>query len=56
MEMPVIKIKFIILNKDGTKHHEGHFNFANEQERRACAERFNQCLLQGYTVTTRRVK
>lgn len=56
MELPAIKIKYTILNKDGTKHHEGQFNFTDEQERRACAERFNHCLLNGYTVTTRRIK
>ena len=56
MELPAIKIKFIILNTDGSKHHEGIFNFTDIGERRACAERFNQCLLEGYTVTTRRVK
>lgn len=56
MEMPTIKIKFLILNSDGTKHHEGTFNFSDTAERRACAERFNQCLLEGYTVTTRRIK
>lgn len=56
MEMPPIRIKFIILNQDGTKHHEGFYNYSDIGERRACAERFNQCLLDGYTVTTRRVK
>ena len=56
MDMPAIKIKFVILNADGTKHHEGTFNYTDINERRACAERFNQCLLDGYTVTTRRVK
>lgn len=56
MDMPAIKIKFVILNMDGTKHHEGVFNFSDVTERRTCAERFNQCLLEGYTVTTRRVK
>lgn len=56
MDMPAIKIKFVILNADGTKHHEGIYNFTDVQERRACAERFNQCLLEGFTVTTRRVK
>ena len=56
MEMPPIRIKFIILNQDGTKHHSGSFNFNDANERRACAERFNECLLQGYTITTTRVR
>lgn len=56
MEMPRIVIKFVITKPDGTKHHEGTYNMSDAKEKRACASRFNDCLLNGYTVTTRRVK
>lgn len=56
MDMPKIIIKFVITDANGNKQHEGTFNYTDIGERRACAERFNQCLLEGYTVTTRKVK
>lgn len=56
MELPAIRIKFVITDEKGQKVHEGTFNFTDVGERRACSERFNQCLLDGYTVTTRRIK
>lgn len=56
MEMPAIRIKYTINDDKGQKVHEGTFNYTDLNERRACAERFNQCLLDGYTVITRRVK
>lgn len=56
MELPQIRIKYIILNKDGTKHREGTYNFMDPAERKSHSARFNDCLLDGYTVTTRRIK
>lgn len=56
MEMPAIKIKYVVTDAKGNKVHEGTYNYTDIGERRACAERFNQCLIDGYTVTTRRVK
>lgn len=56
MEMPAIKIKYVITDAKGNKLHEGTYNYTDIGERRACAERFNACLLEGHTVTTRRVK
>lgn len=56
MDLPAIRIKFVIQNDKGEKVHEGTFNYTDLSERRACSERFNKCLLEGYTVTTRRVK
>lgn len=56
MELPRILIEFIILTPAGKVQHQGSYSYTDVGERRACAERFNQCLLDGYTVTTRRVK
>ncbi len=56
MELPAIKIRFTITDNSGKKIHEGTFNFTDVGERRACSERFNKCLHDGYTVTTKRVK
>ena len=56
MELPAIKIKYVITDDKGNKVHEGVYNYTDINERRACAERFNTCLIDGYTVTTRRVK
>ena len=56
MEMPPIRIKYVITDAKGNKLHEGTYNYTDIGERRACAERFNACLLEGNTVTTRRVK
>ena len=56
MELPKIMIKFTISDTaTGNVIHTGKFNFTNEGERRNCSARFNQCLLDGYTVTTVRV-
>lgn len=56
MELPVIKIEYVITHPDGTEQAKGTFNFTDMAARRACAERFNKCVLDGFTVTTRRVK
>lgn len=56
MDMPKIMIAFTIKDELGKTIHEGRFNYTDMAERRACAERFNQCLLDGYIVTTKRVK
>lgn len=56
MDLPIIRIKYVITDDKGHKVQEGTYNYTDMGERRACAERFNTCLLEGYTVTTRRVK
>ena len=54
MELPKIMIQYTI-SKDGKVVHTGKFNYTDDAERKNCASRFNQCLLDGYTVTTVRV-
>lgn len=56
MELPKIMIHYTIKDDKGKVETEGTFNFTNLGERRACAERFNKCLLEGYEVTTKRVR
>lgn len=55
MELPKIMIQFTISDNTGKVIHTGKFNFTNDGERKNCSSRFNQCLLDGYTVTTVRV-
>lgn len=51
---PDIVVDFTITTPDGKLHHKGSYRLSNDVERRACAERFHECLQQGYALTTRR--
>lgn len=49
-----IVVDFVITDPAGELHHVGSFHLSNDAERRACTERFHDCLMQGYSVSTKR--